>query len=311
MVPAYDAAGTLEKAVRSALREALVARCVVVDDASSDGTAGVARTLASQDPRVEVRSRPVRGGPARARNDGLDAVTTPFVCFLDADDELVPGGVAALVDAVEANRGAVCALGRFVALGPDGDDADVGRWRADQLSPVVRRHGRLIESPSGITAEALVTRLVSPPPGAWVVDTAALRALGGFDVRARRSEDLEALVRLAWCAPIVGVERDVLHYARHGEQRSAAHARRRWGRSYTLWLMLRAAPGARATLQLAHGMSAYHLALFESRRRAADRHVRALGWRNLLAAGALWAAGPVAAVLPRRALPPRSQRTVD
>jgi hypothetical protein len=169
---------------------------------------------------------------------------------------------------------------------------------------VVRRHGRLIESPDGVTDEALVTRLVSPPPGAWLVDITTARAVGGFDTAARRSEDLELLVRLAACGEIVCVHRDVLDYARHDAQRSAAHGRRRWGRGYTLWLMLRAAPGARATVRLSGGVAAYHLALFDARRGAPEWRVRAMGLRNLLDAGLARVAGLAAAVLPRRLPPP-------
>lgn len=311
VVPARDAASTLSSAVRSALGERRVARCVVVDDASTDDTAKVAQRLAAEDARVVVLASPAAGGPASARNRGLDAATSRYACFLDADDEVVSGGLDALADALARAPGAVAAVGRFAPYGLEGGPGDVGRWGSDQLGAVVRRRGRVIESPEGLTAEALVTRLVSPPPGAWVVDTATLRALGGFDVRARRSEDLEALVRLAWSGRIVVLDRDVLRYARHAAQRSAAHARRRWGRAYTLWLMLRAAPGARATLQLAHGMAAYHLELHERRAAAPDRRVRALGRRNLAAAAALRALGALAAVLPRRELAPRRGATVD
>lgn len=295
----------------SALASSDVAACVIVDDASTDGTASVAASLATRDARVRVLTGLRRQGPAAARNRGLDAVATPLVCFLDADDELVDGGVRALCEALAATPGAVCAVGRFTAIGVGGESADVGRWGSEQLVGVVRRRGRVIESPEGLSAEALATRLVSPPPGAWVVDAATLRALGGFDPRARRSEDLELLVRLAWSGPVVAVDRDVLRYARHDRQRSAAHPQRRWGRAYTTWLMLRAAPGWRATLQLSRGLAAYHLELAERRHAAQDRSVRALGRRNLAAAGVLRVVGLLAAVMPRRALSPRAIRTVD
>ncbi len=304
VVAAYNAESSIADAVASALAEATVAECVVVDDASTDGTRERARAAASQDPRVVVIERPVRGGPSRARNQGLAVATGSLVCFLDADDVLAAGGLRDLVAALGSHPGAVVALGRFAPFGVGGASGDVGRWGSDQLHPVVRRHGRTIESPDGMNAEALLTRLVSPPPGAWVVDVATARALGGFDARARRSEDLEFLVRLATAGDVVCVDRDVLHYARHHAQRSARRARRRWGRAYTLWLVLRAAPGARATLQLSRGMSAYHLEHFATRRRATSASIRLLGLRNLLAAVLLRALGVLAAALPRRSLPP-------
>jgi glycosyltransferase involved in cell wall biosynthesis len=304
VIAAHNASGTVGAAMGSSLADSAVVECLVVDDASTDGTAQVARHLSEDDPRVQVLERSQRGGPARARNDGLARAGGSRVCFLDADDELLDGALRALDDAFVDSPGAVVAMGRFVAVDPDLEAADVGRWGTDQLRPVVRRHGRLIESPHGVTAEALVTRLVSPPPGAWLVDVTSARAVGGFNPTARRSEDLELLVRLAACGEIVCVEREVLRYTRHAAQRSAAHGRRRWGRGYTLWLMVRAAPGVRATLRLSGGIAAYHLSLWETRRSSPQRHVRAMGLRNLFVAGVARLAGAVAAVMPRRIPPP-------
>lgn len=304
VVAAFNAEASIEGAVASALKEPVVTELVLVDDASTDATLARARAIASHDPRVTIVARPVRGGPSRARNDGLAAATGSLVCFLDADDELLEGGLGALATELGAQRGAVVALGRFQPFGVGGASGEVGRWGNEQLQPVVRRHARMIESPDGMTPEALLTRLVSPPPGAWLVDTATARALGGFDARARRSEDLEFLVRLASAGRVVCADRDVLRYARHAAQRSARHARRRWGRAYTLWLALRAAPGAWATLALSRGMSAYHLEHFEARRRATRASIRLLGARNLVAAGLLRGLGVLAAVLPRQSLQP-------
>jgi len=297
--------------VRSALAEPGVVQVLVVDDASADATGAVAADLAQGDPRVEVVSRATRGGPGAARNEGIARVYGTLVCCLDADDAIVEGGLGVLAGALASTRGAVAAIGRFRAVDADGGDVDVGSWATAQLRPVVRRHGRLIECPDGFTSEALVTRLVSPPPGAWLVDVATLRAIGGYDARVRRSEDLELLVRLAAAGTIVGVEHEVLTYLRHPAQRSAAHARRRWGRGQALWSMLRAAPGARATLRLSGGMAAYHVALSVERWHAPSRRLRAMGARNLLVAGILRVAGVGASVLPRRMPAPLRALAVD
>jgi glycosyltransferase involved in cell wall biosynthesis len=304
VIAARNAAGTITDALRSALASSTVLQCVVVDDASDDATSATAQGLAAEDDRVEVVRRTARGGPARARNDGLARARGGQVCFLDADDVLRSGAIAQLGAALATCRGAVAALGRFHAVDDANEDVDVGSWNANQLRPVLRRKGVMVESPQGMVPEALVTRLVSPPPGAWLVDAGAARALGGFDARARRSEDLELLVRLAASGPVVPVDGVVLEYRRHAAQRSAAQARRRWGRGNTLWLMLRAAPGRDATIELARGMSAYHLDLFAARRRRPELAVRAMGLRNLAAAALLRAAGLAAASMPRRMLAP-------
>ncbi len=311
VIAARDAAATLGAALRSALAEPSVIQCVVVDDASTDATGSTAASISKGDPRVQVVRRQARGGPSVARNDGLARAAGARVCFLDADDVLVPDGLAALSEALSSAPLAVAALGRFHAVDDSGEDVDVGSWAKGQLRGVIRREGMLIESADGLTPEALVTRLVSPPPGAWLVDTSTARALGGFDARVRRSEDLELLVRLGAAGGIVPVERDVLHYRRHAAQRSAAGTSRRWGRGQAMWAMLRAAPGARATRRLSRGMVAYHLELFAVRWRAPTLRVRGMGVRNLAIAGALGVAGLAAAVLPRRMPAPLDVVAVD
>src|SRR5262249_11794648 len=84
VIPAYNAARTLEATVASALAQTVSdLEVVIVDDGSGDETLAVARSLA--DPRIRVLSQP-EGGAAAARNTGLEAATGRYVALLDADD---------------------------------------------------------------------------------------------------------------------------------------------------------------------------------------------------------------------------------
>jgi glycosyltransferase involved in cell wall biosynthesis len=101
VVIGYDDAAHVTDAVRSALAQGPAVREVVaVDDCSTDGSAGLLDRLASSEPRLRViRRRANSGGCGTPRNTGLDAVTSPYVMFLDSDDVLPPGAVDALLDA--------------------------------------------------------------------------------------------------------------------------------------------------------------------------------------------------------------------
>jgi glycosyltransferase involved in cell wall biosynthesis len=92
VIPAHNARETVSEAVTSVLNQTYPpARVIVVDDGSTDGTAGV--VTARFGGRVDiVRQR--QGGPSRARNAGLDRVTEPWVAFLDADDVWHPEKLA-------------------------------------------------------------------------------------------------------------------------------------------------------------------------------------------------------------------------
>ncbi|HET8775928.1 MAG TPA: glycosyltransferase family 2 protein [Thermoanaerobaculia bacterium] len=101
IVPAYDRAGMIAESIDSALRAApdLSVEVVVVDDASTDGTA--AAVLAYGDPRVQLVRLDRNGGQSAARNHGLDAARGKYVKFLDSDDVLLPGHLAAEVRALD------------------------------------------------------------------------------------------------------------------------------------------------------------------------------------------------------------------
>ena len=104
IVPAWNAAATIETALASILEAADVAlECVVVDDGSTDGTAAVVEALAAREPRVVLLRSPSNEGASEARNRALRSVRGEWLTFVDADDRLLPGGLSALWRASQAS----------------------------------------------------------------------------------------------------------------------------------------------------------------------------------------------------------------
>jgi glycosyltransferase involved in cell wall biosynthesis len=96
VIPAYNAERFLARAMRSALAQTYShLELIVVDDGSTDGTAGIIRAF--PDPRVRHLSQPNRGQGA-ARNLGIRASTGRYVTFLDADDVYLPQKVERQVE---------------------------------------------------------------------------------------------------------------------------------------------------------------------------------------------------------------------
>jgi len=127
LVPARDEAEALP-GLFEALRPALAgmappADVVVVDNGSSDDTAGVARSLGA---RVVREPRP---GYGRACLSGIDAIAADgppdVLVFLDADDHLAPAGIRSLLDPI-AGDAADLVIGERVAREGDGGV----RWHA-------------------------------------------------------------------------------------------------------------------------------------------------------------------------------------
>lgn len=114
IIPVYNAADYVARAVRSALAGG-AARVILVDDGSTDGSGAVCDMLAERDLRVTVVHQENRGASA-ARNAGMTQVRAELAVFLDADDLLVPGALAALT----AQLGDADAIqGRIVRKLPD------------------------------------------------------------------------------------------------------------------------------------------------------------------------------------------------
>jgi succinoglycan biosynthesis protein ExoU len=101
IIAAYNAQATIERAVASALAEPDIMQVIVVDDASTDDTANVAKRLDDGSGRVVVLCQSLNAGPSAARNKALAAATADWVGILDADDFLLPGRTAGLLKFVD------------------------------------------------------------------------------------------------------------------------------------------------------------------------------------------------------------------
>lgn len=151
VVIAYNDVRRLPRAVASSLGQSLGSvETVIVDDASTDGTAEAADRLAAAHPgRVRAVHLPSNsGGCGRPRNAGVEASAGRYVMFLDSDDLLDRHACLNLVGAAE-DTGADIVSGRcdriFVDL-PAGSRERVRPWYP-WLYRSSAVHGSLHENP--------------------------------------------------------------------------------------------------------------------------------------------------------------------
>ncbi|MET3351148.1 UNVERIFIED_ORG: glycosyltransferase involved in cell wall biosynthesis [Arthrobacter sp. UYEF1] len=91
ILPAYNAADFLERAVRSVMAQTDPDfELVIVDDHSTDGTLDLARRLESEFGNLTVIALPSNAGVSAARNAGLDAARGSWISFIDSDDQYLP-----------------------------------------------------------------------------------------------------------------------------------------------------------------------------------------------------------------------------
>jgi len=100
VMPTYDRAGTLRRAVDSVLSQSHAnLELLVVDDGSTDGTAQLLDSI--NDPRLRV-VRTVNQGVSAARNAGLDNSTGDFVFYLDSDNQWDQDFVRLMIAGIDA-----------------------------------------------------------------------------------------------------------------------------------------------------------------------------------------------------------------
>lgn len=138
IIPVYNAQRYIDECLRSVLAQTHSnLDVVVVDDGSTDRSAGICRRYAEADPRVRVLSK-ANGGQSSARNLGLDQARGSYVMFVDADDLIMPWCVESLLADV-ADTGCDVATAAFLM------SADV------PTAPISRAEGRR-EVMSGVEA---------------------------------------------------------------------------------------------------------------------------------------------------------------
>lgn len=117
VIPTFNYADKVGRAIDSALAQTYPVEVIVVDDGSTDDTAAVLADYAQRG--VTVYHIP-NSGVAQARNYGIERSTAKYIACLDADDALQPRFIEALVPTLEADRSIGIAYSGLQYVLPDG-----------------------------------------------------------------------------------------------------------------------------------------------------------------------------------------------
>ncbi len=178
VIPVYNGERFLDATLRSAVTQNYRPHeVIVVDDGSTDATPEIAKRFS------EIHYiRQENAGPAAARNAGIDNAAGDLICYLDADDLMVPGRIARQASYLLERPRAGCVLGRQELLVEPGIEP-----------PAWVRMPRL-PAPGSDTAKPNQNPYFPPCTmlaRSWVFDL-----VGPFDPTFRIGEDVDWLFRV-------------------------------------------------------------------------------------------------------------------
>ncbi|MYQ97215.1 glycosyltransferase family 2 protein, partial [Streptomyces sp. SID6139] len=97
IVPAYQVQAYLSECLDSVLSQSYPdLEVIAVDDGSPDACGEIIDEYAARDPRVKPLHLAENRGLGRARNAGIAQAGGEYLIFLDSDDTLTPGALAAI-----------------------------------------------------------------------------------------------------------------------------------------------------------------------------------------------------------------------
>jgi len=207
IIPSFNDGQLVREAVRSVVEDEPI-EIVVVDDVSTDSESlAVLDELSADGVRVVRHARNL--GAARARGTGLRATRARFLMPLDADDLAVPGALAAMADALEADPDAVACFGDYAEFG----DMEIVRAVPERLDPF--RVAYTNEYP----VSAMFRRAVLEEVGGWDSQGYSGRGYEDWNLWMSLAERGERCLHL-------GVGRLTYQRRLHGERKLAAGKRR-------------------------------------------------------------------------------------
>lgn len=190
IVPCYNYGRYLRQCTQSVLQEMrFPIRVLIIDDASTDGSAEQAREIAAEDSRVTVITHPSNQGHIATYNEGIAWAQATYMLLLSADDMVAAGALGRAVTLMEANPNVAFAYGRAIRFSKEEELKDL-RESNDSSEATVHR---------GIE---FIRRICARPDNPVETATAVVRGaiqkkIGGYCPQLPHSGDLEMWLRCA------------------------------------------------------------------------------------------------------------------
>ncbi|QLG60375.1 glycosyltransferase family 2 protein [Halorarum salinum] len=193
IIPTYNRAEPLRRTLDSVLAQTYDdLEAIVVDDASSDGTASVMESY--DDPRVTFIQHETNQGGSAARNTGIEHASGEYMAFLDSDDEWLPRKLERQVDLLERRSDDWVAAYCGVEMVPESEPGVVRKLATHLFSR--RRVTEGAEGGEELVRLVLSDDLHTSAGSTLIVRSDVVEDIDGFDESFDRFQDSEFLIRV-------------------------------------------------------------------------------------------------------------------
>jgi glycosyltransferase involved in cell wall biosynthesis len=185
VIPTRNRATLLRSAIGSALRcDPAPSEVLIVDCGSTDDTREVVKSFRDDVKLIERRLPNV----ASARNVGFAATRSPYIGFLDSDDEALPGKTGELAAALDAAPATVLVHGAIEIITEEGGYLPSETARNAESRVKARKAG---------TSYPALADFCSMYTSATLIRRSALEHAGGYDESLDVYEDWDLYLRLS------------------------------------------------------------------------------------------------------------------
>lgn len=217
IIPCYQYGCFLRDCVDSVLsQEGVEVRVLVIDDASTDNTAEIAKELSKHDSRVEFRRHHTNQGHISTYNEGIDWVSADYMLLLSADDMMTPGALLRAVTILDSHPQVGMSYGLAVYLR--------GEVRHSSL-PIMSSEWQIVRG-NQFLDHVFSTAYQNPvPTPTAIVRTELQKKLGGYRHDLSYSGDLEMWIRFALHSDVCVIKACQAFYRIHEKNMSLQYRR--------------------------------------------------------------------------------------
>lgn len=227
IIPCFNAADTIAVQLEALAKQQWSEPWEVIlsDNGSTDESVAIVEQYQEKLPNLRIVDSSDRRGAAHARNVGVLAAAGDAIAFCDADDEVAPGWVAAMGEA----------LSKYDFVGC--------RMEYNKLNePWTLKYRPSHRQVDGLQEHRHPPYLSYTPSSALGIRRSVHEAIGGFDKTLLKLQDID----YCWRIQLAGTElhfvpEAVVHYRYRNTTESLFHQARLWGK-YSIFLYKRYRP---------------------------------------------------------------------